>query len=168
MTFTFLKAQNISIGDSPFEESELKTAREILAANPSIQLPEDLVIANAFDNEAKIKIILTKEGIPNGWRGMDIGPQTIQKWNQMFAKGATIFWNGPLGVFEMPHFAAGTQGIAHGLIESKAKVIIGGGDIVAAIEQMGLHDRFSHLSTGGGASLEFLEFGHLPGIDALK
>lgn len=168
MTFTFLKSQGISIGESIFEESEMKTAKEILSVSKSVHLPSDLIIADAFSDSANKKTILSKEGIPSGWRGMDIGPQTIQQWTDLFKGAATIFWNGPLGVFEMPHFAEGTRAIATALIQSKAKVILGGGDLVAAIQQMGLGANFSHLSTGGGASLEFLEFGHLPGIDALN
>jgi len=167
MTFTFLQAKGISIGDSLFEKSEIKTAKDILSHNNSIYLPSDLVIANAFNNEANIQTVLAKEGIPPGWQGMDIGPQTIEQWGRLFQNAATVFWNGPLGVFEMPHFIKGTHAIATALIQSKAKVIIGGGDLVAAIQQLGLGHNFSHLSTGGGASLEFLEFGHLPGIDAL-
>jgi phosphoglycerate kinase len=168
MTFTFLAAQGISIGKSLFEPSEIKTAKEILLLNPSIHLPQDLIIADAFLNDAHRKTVSVKEGIPPNWQGMDIGPQTIANWSQSFKQAATVFWNGPLGVFEMPHFAKGTEAIAKALIESKAKVIIGGGDLVAAIQQMGLSKKFYHLSTGGGASLEFLEFGHLPGIDALN
>lgn len=168
MTFTFLHAQGIAIGDSLFEPSEVKTAKEILFSNKSVHLPSDLVIADAFKDEANRKTVLAREGIPAGWQGMDIGPQTIQEWSKYFQKASTVFWNGPLGVFEMPHFAQGTKAIAMALTQSKAKVIIGGGDLVAAIQQMGFGNCFSHLSTGGGASLEFLEFGHLPGIDALE
>ncbi|MBI5272689.1 MAG: phosphoglycerate kinase [Chlamydiia bacterium] len=168
MTFTFLKAQGIEIGNSLFEESEIGTAREILSRAKSLHLPSDLVIADAFSNEAERKIIRAQEGIPLGWQGMDIGPKTIQEWSSLLQKGATVFWNGPLGVFEMPHFAEGTKEIALALAQSHAEVIIGGGDSIAAIQQMGLSGKFAHLSTGGGASLEFLEFGHLPGIDALS
>jgi phosphoglycerate kinase len=167
MTFTFLQAQGISIGDSLFEASEIKTAKEILSSTKSLQLPSDLIIADAFENNAKTKTISSQEGIPSGWRGLDIGPKTIDHWSTLFQKAHTVFWNGPLGAFEMPQFATGTYAIAKALIESKAKVIIGGGDLVAAIQQMGLQNSFYHLSTCGGAALEFLEFGHLPGIDAL-
>ncbi len=168
MTYTFLKAQGIPIGQSLLEESEIKTAQEILSHVKKLYMPSDLVIADAFSNEAQRKIIPTKQGIPPNWQGMDIGPQTIQEWSTALQKAATVFWNGPLGVFEMPHFANGTRSIAEALADSKAQVIVGGGDSVAAIQQMGLADRFAHLSTGGGASLEFLEYGHLPGIDALS
>lgn len=160
MTYTFLKAQGIPIGDSLNEEAEV-------IRSPKIHLPVDLVIADAFSNDAHRKIISVKEGIPAGWQGMDIGPQTLQKWAEELKPASTLFWNGPVGVFEMPHFAEGTRGIAEILAKAHAKTIVGGGDSVAAVQQMGLGKKMTHLSTGGGASLEFLEFGHLPGIDAL-
>jgi phosphoglycerate kinase len=168
MTYTFLKAKGIDIGASLYEESEIKTAHEILEKAPCIYLPLDLVIADSFANDAQTKILPTSENIPEGWQGMDIGPKTVELWTHLLAKASTIFWNGPLGVFEMESFAKGTQKIALSLAESPASVIVGGGDSVAAIRQMGLEDRFTHLSTGGGAALEFIEFGHLPGIDALS
>lgn len=164
MVYTFLKAQGIEIGDSLCESPAL--TREIPLAK--LCFPVDLVIANAFSNDAKIKIIQANQGIPPGWQGMDIGLQTVAVWSKILKNGSTVFWNGPLGVFEMPNFAKGSRGIAEGLAHSKAKVIVGGGDSVAAIQQMGLGHQFAHLSTGGGASLEFLEFGHLPGIDILS
>jgi phosphoglycerate kinase len=168
MTFTFLKAEGIEIGSSLFEAGEVNGAKEILQNAKSIYLPSDLVIADDFSNDANRKIIESKEGIPEGWKGMDIGPKTIDAWSNLLQKAATVFWNGPLGVFEMPHFAKGTFEIARALAHSKAEVIVGGGDSVAAIQQMGMGEKFAHLSTGGGAALEFLEFGHLPGIDALS
>ncbi len=170
MTFTFLKAKGIEIGSSLFEEGEVKRAKELLQNAKSIHLPSDLVIADAFSNKANRKVIEVKEGIPEGWQGMDIGPKTIHAWSKLFQKASTLFWNGPLGVFEMPHFAKGTFEIATALANSKTDVIIGGGDLVAAIRQMGMGNQCDHFyfSTGGGAALEFLEFGHLPGIDALS
>lgn len=168
MAYTFLKAQGVEIGDSLFEESEVKAAKEIIAKAKRIYLPLDLVIADAFSEKAKVRTISVKEGIPPHWQGMDIGPKTIKEWSESLQNAATVFWNGPLGVFEMSAFANGTRSIAQALSRSKAKVTIGGGDSVAAVQQMGLKDKFSHLSTGGGASLEFLEYGHLPGIDALS
>ena len=168
MAFTFLKAQGIEIGSSLFEPSEVKTAQEILSKAKRLYLPTDLVIANSFSNEAETKLISAREGIPPNWQGMDIGPETIRDWSQSLQKASTVFWNGPLGVFEMPHFANGTRKVAEALAQSKAEVIVGGGDSVAAVQQMGLGNQFSHLSTGGGASLEYLEYGHLPGIDALS
>jgi len=168
MTYTFLKAQGIEIGDSLFEESELKSAKEILSHPKQIYLPLDIVIADAFSNEAHRKIVAAEDGIPSGWQGMDIGPKTVQSWSASLLKGATVFWNGPLGVCEMPRFSEGTYAIAKTLAESKAEVIVGGGDSLSAIQKTGFAGKFSHLSTGGGASLEFLEYGHLPGIDALS
>ena len=164
MAFTFFKAKGISIGTSLVEDP--KTIDNL--PMEKIYLPMDLVIADRFSNEARRKVIDVKQGIPDGWQGMDIGPKTITSWTQLLSKGRTIFWNGPVGVFEMPHFLEGTRALAKYLSQCDATTIIGGGDSVAAIQKMGLQDRFAHLSTGGGASLEFLEFGHLPGIDALS
>jgi len=169
MTFTFMKAKGLAIGDSLFEESEMDTAREILNHNQKkLYLPSDIVIANSFSNDAERKVIFCKDGIPEGWQGLDIGPETIRHWSASLKKAASVFWNGPLGAFEMPNFANGTRQIAEVLAQMNAETIVGGGDSVAAVQQMGLGDKFTHLSTGGGASLEFLEFGHLPGIDALS
>ncbi|MDE3045096.1 MAG: phosphoglycerate kinase [Verrucomicrobiota bacterium] len=168
MAFTFFKAKGIEIGDSLCEDSEIETAKKILQSGKSLYLPVDVVIADAFSNEAKRKTITAKEGVPAGWRGMDIGPQTVANWSALLGKASTVFWNGPLGVFEMVSFAVGTHQIAERLAQSTAEVIVGGGDSVAAIHQMGLAGQFAHLSTGGGASLEFLEYGHLPGIDCLS
>lgn len=169
MIFTFLKAKGGHVGDSLVEESEIKAAGDLIDRFSSqLHFPVDLVIANAFSNDAKSRIISITDPIPNGWRGMDIGPQTVQKWSKEFEPAQTIFWNGPLGVFEMAQFAAGTAGIAKSLSHSNGQVIVGGGDSVAAVQQMGFGNSFAHLSTGGGASLEYLEFGHLPGIDALS
>ncbi len=168
MAFTFLKAQGLRVGDSLVEDSEIKTAKEILSKAKNLYLPVDLVVADAFSEESNKKIVSVKEGFLSPWRGMDIGPKTLQDWPASLKKAATVFWNGPLGVFEMPSFAKGTRSIAEVLAKSHAHVTIGGGDSVAAIQQMGLGNQFAHLSTGGGASLEFLEYGHLPGIDALS
>ncbi|HAB99752.1 MAG TPA: phosphoglycerate kinase, partial [Parachlamydiales bacterium] len=131
-------------------------------------LPVDFVIADEFEKDANKRTISKEEGIPKGWQGMGIGPKTIEKWSKELKKAATIFWNGPLSVFEMPRFAEGTFAIARYLADLPATVVAGGGDSLAAIEQLGLGEKFAHLSTGGGASLEFLEFGHLPGVDALS
>lgn len=172
MAFSFFKAQGQEIGDSIFEETSLSQAREFLqiseAKGVKLHLPLDLIIANAFRDDATFKIISTKEPIPKGWQGMDIGPKTIETWSRAFREATTIFWNGPLGVFEFPHFARGTKEIAKAIGGLNATKIVGGGDSVAAINNLGIQKQFSHLSTGGGAALEFLEFGHLPGIDALS
>jgi phosphoglycerate kinase len=125
------------------------------------------VIADAFSNDAKTQVIEVDKGILDGWQGMDIGPNTIREWAGIFPKAATIFWNGPLGVYEMPKFMNGTREIALALARTKAKVVVGGGDSAAAVTQLGLENSFTHISMGGGATLEYLEFGHLPGIDCL-
>lgn len=172
MAYTFFKAQGKEIGDSIFEESCLPQANEFLqvcaSKNIKLHLPLDIVIAEAFRDDANYKTIPAGEAIPKGWQGMDIGPKTSAAWIADFQKAATVFWNGPVGVFEFPHFARGTQEIAKALAELKATTIVGGGDSVAAINALGIQKQFTHLSTGGGASLELLEFGHLPGIDALS
>ncbi|MBS0648042.1 MAG: phosphoglycerate kinase [Verrucomicrobia bacterium] len=172
MAFTFLKAQGVSIGDSIYEENSLAEAQNLLkeceAKKIALHLPTDVVIADGFRNDATFKIVPLSEGIPPGWMGMDIGPQTIQAWSADFQKASTIFWNGPVGVFEFPHFARGTQEMAKTLANLKAITIVGGGDSVAAINQLGLSSKFTHVSTGGGASLEYLELGKLPGIEALS
>ena len=172
MAFTFFKAQGISIGKSIIEESEVETAKKIMEKCQEraikLWLPVDIVIADHFQNDANTTTINIKDGIKPGWIGVDIGKKTIQEWAASFANAATIFWNGPLGVFEMPNFAKGTNEIAIALASTRATTVVGGGDSVAAIQQLGIADRFTHLSTGGGASLEYIEYGHLPGIDVLS
>ena len=163
MAFTFLKEKGISVGDSICENISLIQD----FPKDKIYLPVDLVIADQFSNDAKIETILVDQGIPSGWDGMDIGPKTILEWNQKLVGAKTVFWNGPVGVYEMSNFQNGTRAIAEALAKTNAKTIVGGGNSVSAIKQMRLSDQFTHLSTGGGASLEFLELGHLPGIDAL-
>lgn len=172
MAFTFLKSQGISIGDSLCDDEHLETIRTLLCEckKKAIQvfLPEDFIIAKEFSNESERKIVSAKEGIPPTWRGMDIGPKTIDTWRNFLTKASTIFWNGPMGVFEFSHFAEGTHTLAQTLSELGCTVVVGGGDSVAAINSMGIQKNFSHISTGGGASLEYIEYGHLPGIDALS
>ena len=163
MAFPFFKALGKSVGNSLCDENDIPIALDILkTAKEKIFLPLDIAA-----EKNKVIQIFPKD-IPDGWTGMDIGPKTVAEWGKQLEKSATVFWNGPLGVFEKPPFDRGTKGIAELLAGLSAEVIIGGGDSVAAVDQMGLGSRFSHLSTGGGASLEFLEFGHLPGIDALS
>ncbi len=172
MAFTFYKAQGKKIGSSICEEDQIPVATQFLkeCSEKKIPfwLPTDLLIADAFSNEAAIKTISASECIPDGWQGMDIGPQTLNEWKAALQNSATVFWNGPVGVFEFSHFAQGTQGLAKILSSLHAITVVGGGDSIAAINQIGLGPKFTHLSTGGGASLELLEFGHLPGIDALS
>ncbi|SRR5581483_8861090 len=172
MAFTFYKAQGIKIGDSIHEDDQLPEAMDFLKECSQkkipLWLPIDLRIADTFSNEAHSKTVSIAEGIPPHWKGMDIGPKTIEEWEKLLQKASTIFWNGPLGVFEFPNFATGTQRIAQALAHLNAVTLVGGGDSVAAINQIGLSSQFTHVSTGGGASLEYIEFGHLPGIDALS
>jgi len=172
MAYTFLKTCGLSIGDSVHEDGFLQTAKAFLeeatARRIPVYLPEDLVVANSFNPNATSQVIVCQEGIPDGWQGMDIGPKTLKKWTELLKAAATIFWNGPLGVFEMAPFARGTNEMAKALSTLKAITIVGGGDSVAAINELHLKDRFTHISTGGGASLEYIEKGNLPGIDALS
>lgn len=170
MSYTFLKAQNVDIGDSLYEPDLLEEAREILGSADSrkLVLPVDHVIVREIDEDAEQKIVTSHEGIPSGWKGVDIGPKTLAYYKEVLSDAATVVWNGPMGVFEVEPFSKGTFEIAQILADTSAITIAGGGDSVAAIRQAGLSDQFTHLSTGGGACLEYLEFGQLPGIDALS
>ncbi len=177
MMFTFYKAMGWNIGRSILEEDKVKLAKEILenakAKNKKILLPVDIVIADKFDNSASTKIIKADSmgNDLNEWMGMDIGPETIELFKKEILASKTIVWNGPMGVFEMSAFATGTNEIANALAEATengAITIIGGGDSASAIAQAGLEDKVSHVSTGGGASLEFLEGKKLPGVEALN
>lgn len=172
MAFTFLKAQGVSIGLSLCEDELLETTREIIehcrARGTALHLPIDIRIAKEFANDTTTWLVDTNAGIPNQCRGMDIGPKTVEAWNQLIVRAATILWNGPLGVFEFPKFAQGTTEIATTVAHSPALSIVGGGDSIAAIQAAGVSQQISHISTGGGATLEFIEHGHLPGIDLLK
>lgn len=167
LAFPFLAAQNILIGRSLCEKTDIPLAKEMITLaqhyGVPLLLPLDIV---ARAEGAPITVFAS--GVPAGWIGMDIGPKTVAAWSRQLQKAATIYWNGPLGVYEQPPFNQGTLGIATTLSKVSATTIVGGGDSIAAIQQMGLAACFTHLSTGGGASLEFLEHGHLPGIDALS
>jgi phosphoglycerate kinase len=173
MTYTFMKALNLSTGTSPVEEEMVAEAAAVMKKaqqlGKQLVLPVDLRVADHFLNEAASKVVLLKDGIPDGFEGMDIGPQTIEKWKPIVESAKTIFWNGPVGVFEFSNFAMGTDQIAKLVAANKdAFSVVGGGDSIAALEKAGLADRISHISTGGGASLEFIENGTLPGLDALE
>lgn len=171
MSYTFLKVMGFKIGNSIYDPQLESTAKEFLETAKKKQvsffLPSDIVIASAFENTAPSKIVSTEEGVPEGWMGLDIGPKTLETWSAKLKEASTIFWNGPLGVFEFPNFSNGTFSIAKLLASSKALTIVGGGDSVSAVTSLGLKDHFTHVSTGGGASLELIEYGHLPGVDAL-
>ena len=168
MANTFFKAQGYPIADSLVEDDVLEIARELVkSGGKKLRLPVDVVIADDFDNEAKFKV-MSVGPVPEGWRILDIGPETIEKFSKVISKAGTIVWNGPMGVFEMPNFAKGTFEIANAVADSKAVSIIGGGDSASAIKKSGLADKISHISTGGGASLEMLEGIQLPGLVALE
>jgi phosphoglycerate kinase len=170
MANTFLLAQGFGVGQSLVERDKADLAREILgkatAAKVRLLLPVDVVVADRFAADALWRVASVSE-VPAGWRILDIGPQTILRFREELSAAKTVVWNGPLGVFEFPSFAAGTMGIARELAEIHATTIIGGGDSASAVEQAGVADRMSHISTGGGASLEFLEGKTLPGVAAL-
>jgi phosphoglycerate kinase len=168
MANTFFKAQGYPIGDSLVEDEALDTARELLAEGGTrLRLPIDVVIADRFDNEAVSKA-MPSGPVPDGWRILDVGPETVAAYAKVVGGAGTLVWNGPMGVFEMPRFAEGTFGLAKAVAESPAVSIVGGGDSVAAINQSGLQDKITHISTGGGASLEMLEGLVLPGVAALQ
>lgn len=170
MAYTFLKAQGHNIGKSLVEDELLGTAAEILkkAAEKNVKflLPTDNLIADKFDNAAQTKVVAND--IPADWMALDIGPETIKTYSDVIKNAKTVVWNGPMGCFEMPTFAKGTMGVCQAVADSGAVSIIGGGDSVAAVNQSGLADKMTHISTGGGASLEFLEGKKLPGVAALN
>ncbi len=168
MANTFFAAKGIKMADSLVQEEAIDTAKEILAAgSDKLVLPVDMVIADAFDNNANKKVVDVAD-VENGWRVLDIGPKTVELYSKLVADAATVVWNGPMGVFEMPEFAKGTFAVAKAVADSNAISIIGGGDSVAAIQQSGLASKVTHISTGGGASLEMLEGIQLPGVAALE
>lgn len=167
MANTFFKAQGYPVGDSLVDEEALATAKELLnIGGAKLRLPVDIVIADRFDKDAQTKH-MDMGPVPDGWRIMDIGPESVAVYSKVIQQAAVIVWNGPMGVFEFPKFAVGTYGIAQAVAASPATSIVGGGDSVAAINQSGLSDQISHISTGGGASLEMLEGLSLPGVTAL-
>ncbi len=167
MANTFFKAMGFGVGDSLVEEEAVSTAQSLLEkAGSQLVLPVDVVIADAFDNEANVRVV-APNAVPAGWRILDVGPKTVATFESALGGARTVVWNGPLGVFEMPNFAVGTFDVARLLAELDAVTIIGGGDSAAAVRQAGLTDQMTHVSTGGGASLEFLEGKVLPGVAAL-
>lgn len=171
MAYTFLAAKNISTGKSLVEKDKVKFATELMqraeARNKKILLPLDHKITQDIKDTKNTKIT---EGvsIPEGWMGVDIGPKTIAEYAKEIAKAKTIFWNGPMGIFETPEFAQGTFGIARAISESNSVSVVGGGDSAAAAQASGVADKFTHISTGGGASLEFLRGDKLPGVEAMR
>jgi phosphoglycerate kinase len=173
MIFTFYKARGLNVGKSLVEEDKLELAKSLEAKakekGVAMLLPTDVVLADNFANDANTQVA-SVESIPDGWMGLDIGPDSIKVFQEALADCKSVLWNGPMGVFEMSKFAKGTEAIAQtlaGLTGTGSTTIIGGGDSVAAVEQLGLGEKMSHISTGGGASLELLEGKELPGIAAL-
>ncbi len=171
MAYTFIGAMGGTVGNSLFEADKVDLAKELMAKaeekGVKLLLPEDTVVADAFSNDANSKVVPTME-IPDGWEGLDIGPKTIEKFSAAIKEAKTVIWNGPAGVFEFDKFAVGTKALAKAIAESDAISIIGGGDSAAAIQKLGFADKVTHISTGGGASLEYIEGKVLPGIDCLS
>ncbi len=169
MAYTFSKAKGGSVGDSLLEEDYCDYALDMIQKakdkGVNLLLPVDTVIADAYSNDANTKVVPEGE-IPDGWQGLDIGPKTIDLFCDAVKDAKTVVWNGPMGCFEMPKFAAGTEAVCEALANTDAVTIIGGGDSAAAVNQMGYGDKMTHISTGGGASLEFLEGKELPGVAA--
>jgi phosphoglycerate kinase len=163
MCFTFLAAQGHPVGDSLLEEDQVEACRALLERTDAIHLPSDLTALGPGDEVRQVGT-----SVPDGWKGMDIGPGTAAEFTDLVAEARTVFWNGPMGVFEDPRFEAGTRTVAHAVADARAFTVVGGGDSAAAVAQLGLADEIDHLSTGGGASLELLEEGDLPGLEALR
>lgn len=172
MCFTFLAAQGYSVGGSLLQDDMIDTCKDLLERfGDVIVLPTDVEVAERFDKDADHRTV-DLNSIPEGWMGLDIGPDSVQLFSEILAKSKTVFWNGPMGVFEFPAFAAGTRGVAEAIIDATgggAFSVVGGGDSAAAVRTLGLGEEgFSHISTGGGASLEFLEGKELPGVSVLE
>ncbi|MGA6206960.1 phosphoglycerate kinase [Nocardia testacea] len=172
MCFTFLAAQGLSVGSSLLQEEMIETCKGLLDRYADvIHLPRDIVVADSFSADAESKVVPAHE-IPDGWLGLDIGPESVQRFAALLTEARTVFWNGPMGVFEFDKFAAGTRGVAEAIATATGKgafTVVGGGDSAAAVRALGIPEGdFSHISTGGGASLEYLEGKTLPGISVLE
>jgi phosphoglycerate kinase len=169
MCFTFLAAQGHGVGDSLLEADQVDTCRRLLdAAGDKLVLPTDIVVADDFSADAKTQVVAA-DAIPDGWKGLDIGPDSVFRFAAELAGAGTVFWNGPMGVFELAPFAAGTRGVAQAVAGCPGLTVVGGGDSAAAVRTLGLDESaFTHISTGGGASLEYLEGETLPGLAALE
>jgi len=172
MAYTFFKAQGFPIGNSIHEDEFIEIAKELIQSSGNgrgrLMLPSDIVVAKEIKVGAPMQVVKAGGAIPDGFEGVDIGPETVKAFSDALRSAATVFWNGPLGVFEIPAFAKGTNEIAHMLAKLSATTIVGGGDLLAAVQAAGIADKLTHLSTGGGATLEYIEYGTLPGIEALS
>jgi phosphoglycerate kinase len=167
MAYTFLKAKGEPTGKSLVEEDKVELAKKLMAeAGDKLLLPDDVVVADKFDAAAAPKTVAAT-AVPAGWRILDIGPATVKRYADALKGAKLVVWNGPMGVFEMPKFAEGTFAMAKMLAESGATTVIGGGDSASAVKKAGVAKQMTHVSTGGGASLEFLEGKKLPGVEAL-
>lgn len=166
MAFTFVKARGGEIGDSLVEEDMLDTCRRLLDSG-RLRIPTDVVAAQDISADAETRVV-PADAVPAGWKGLDIGPETADAFASEIAGAATLLWNGPMGVFEVAPFAAGTHRVAEAVAACPGFTVVGGGDSAAAVRQMGFADRVDHVSTGGGASLELIEQGDLPGLEALR
>ncbi len=167
MCFTFFKAQGYEVGKSLVEDEYAEEARRLIdEAGERLVLPVDIVVAERMEEDARSQTVRVEE-IPENVMGLDVGPETVRRFTELIAKSRTVFWNGPMGVFEMEDFAKGTEGVARAVAESEGTKIVGGGDSVAAVTMLGLENAMSHISTGGGASLEYIEGKELPGIAVL-
>jgi phosphoglycerate kinase len=170
MAYTFLKARGLGVGSSLLEEDKVDFAKEMMdkAEKKGVMflLPVDTAIYDKFENTDSF-LTVDVTAIPDGYMGLDIGPQTVNLFTAALKNAGTIVWNGPMGVFEFPAFAAGTKAVAKAMADSGAVTIVGGGDSAAAVEKLGYADKMTHISTGGGASLEFLEGKELPGVACL-
>jgi phosphoglycerate kinase len=168
MCFTFLAARGFEVGDSLLEADRVETCRRLLERDGDrIELPADIVVASEVSEDAQTSVV-DADGIPAGSKGLDVGPVTVDAFGGAVSDAGTVFWNGPMGVFEVAPFAAGTRGVAQAIADSRAFTVVGGGDSAAAVRQLGIDEKaFDHISTGGGASLEFLEGRVLPGVAAL-
>jgi phosphoglycerate kinase len=166
MCYTFLAAHGYGVGDSLLERDQIGTCRKLLESG-KIVLPSDVVVADEFSAEANTRTVAV-DAIPDGWKGLDIGPEATTKFCGVVSKAGTVFWNGPMGLFEDDRFASGTVALAQAVADAHGFMIVGGGDSAAALAKFGLHADVDHVSTGGGASLELIEQGDLPGLVALR
>jgi len=170
MAFTFLKAKGYETGASLLDEEKIDYCKNMLSkaeeSGVKLLLPVDVVVADKFAADAESKVVAA-DAIPAGWMGLDIGPETQKLFGEAVKNAGTVIWNGPMGVFEFPKFAKGTEAVAAAMAECKGVTVVGGGDSASAIEKMGYADKVTHVSTGGGASLEFMEGKELPGVACL-
>lgn len=170
MAYTFLKARGVDVGNSPVEQDFVSLAEELLKqSGEQIVLPVDAVVSRACDEKAPSeRVVFAERGIPAGYEGFDIGPKSVALFSSLLKEAKTVLWNGPVGVYELDRFAEGTRALARCISSLPLVSVVGGGDLIAALNQAGVAEKITHISTGGGATLEYLEYGTLPGIEALS